>query len=36
MNEEKIREMQFEQLRQAAKIFLRPMDLLPFPVVWKQ
>ncbi|WOV91547.1 MAG: hypothetical protein R1F54_02530 [Candidatus Zeuxoniibacter abyssi] len=33
MNEEKIREMQFEQLRQAAKIFLRPMDLLPFPVV---
>ena len=36
MNEEKIREMQFEQLRQAAKIFLRPMIFCRFRWLWKQ
>jgi hypothetical protein len=33
MNAEEIRQRQLDQLKEAAKIFLRPMERLPFPVV---
>ncbi|MCX8089874.1 MAG: hypothetical protein N3I86_02925 [Verrucomicrobiae bacterium] len=33
MNPDELRDRQLEQLREAAKIFLKPMERLPFPVV---
>lgn len=33
MNPHELRDRQLEQLREAAKIFLKPMERLPFPVV---